>query len=37
VIEVAAGHLDNDVIGRQPDVRVGAAVVLLAVGLEAVG
>jgi hypothetical protein len=37
VVEVAAGRLDGDVIGRQLDVGVGAAVVLLDVGLEVVG
>jgi hypothetical protein len=37
VIEVAAGRLDIDVVGRQRDVGVGAAVVLLDVGLEVVG
>jgi hypothetical protein len=37
VVEAAASHLDNDVVGRQPDVGVGAAVVLLDVGLEVIG
>jgi hypothetical protein len=37
VIEVAAGCLDGDVVGRQLDVGVGIAVVLLDVGLEVVG
>jgi hypothetical protein len=36
VVEVAAGRLDRDVVGRQPDVGVGAVVVLLDVGLEVV-
>jgi hypothetical protein len=36
VIEVVAGFLDGDVVGRQPDVGVGAAVVLLVVRLEVV-
>jgi hypothetical protein len=34
VVEVSASRLDCDVVGRQPNVRVGAAVVLLDVGLE---
>jgi hypothetical protein len=37
VVDVAAGRLVGDVVGRQPDVGVGAAVVLLDVGLEVVG
>jgi hypothetical protein len=37
VIEVAAGCLDGDVVGRQLDVGVGIAVVLLDVRLEVVG
>jgi hypothetical protein len=37
VIEVVANLLDSDVIGRQPDVRVGVAIVLLDVRLEVVG
>jgi hypothetical protein len=36
VIEVAAGRLDGDVVGRQPDVGVRAAVILLDVWLEIV-
>jgi hypothetical protein len=36
VIEVATGRLDGDVVGRQPDVGVGATVVLLDVRLEVV-
>jgi hypothetical protein len=36
LIKVAAGCLDNEVVGRQLDVGVGAAVVLLDVGLEVV-
>jgi hypothetical protein len=37
VVEVAAIRLDDDVVGRQPDVGVGAAIILLDVGLEVVG
>jgi hypothetical protein len=37
VIEVTAGHLDSDIVGQQPDVGVGATVVLLDVRLEVVG
>jgi hypothetical protein len=37
VVEAAAGRLDGDVVGRQPDVGVEATVVLLDVGLEVVG
>jgi hypothetical protein len=37
VVEVAAGRLDGDVVGRQPNVGVRAAVILLDVGLEFVG
>jgi hypothetical protein len=37
VIEVVVGRLDGDVVGRQPDVGVGAAIVLLDVWLEVVG
>jgi hypothetical protein len=37
VIEVVASCLDDNVVGRQPDVGVGAAVVLLDVGLVVVG
>jgi hypothetical protein len=37
VVEVAAGRLDRDVVGRQPDVGVRAAIVLLDVRLEVVG
>jgi hypothetical protein len=36
VIEVAIGRLDSDVVGRQPDVGVGAAVILLDVQLKVV-
>jgi hypothetical protein len=36
MIEVATDLLDSDIVGRQPDVRVGAAVVLLDVQLEVV-
>jgi hypothetical protein len=36
VVEIVAGRHDSDVVGRQPDVGVGAAVVLLDVGLEVV-
>jgi hypothetical protein len=37
VVEVAACRLDRDVIGRLPDVGVGATVILLDVGFEVVG
>jgi hypothetical protein len=37
VVEVAAGRLDSDVVGRQPDVGVGATGVLLDFWLEVVG
>jgi hypothetical protein len=37
VVEAAASRLDGDVVGRQPNVGVGAAIVLLDVGLEVVG
>jgi hypothetical protein len=37
MIEVTVGRLDSGVVGRQPDVGVGAAVVLLDVRLEVVG
>jgi hypothetical protein len=37
VVEAATGRFDGDVVGRQPNVGVGAAVVLLDVGLEVVG
>jgi hypothetical protein len=37
VIEVAAGRLDSDVVGRQPNVAFGAAIVLLDVRLEVIG
>jgi hypothetical protein len=37
VVEVSADRLDSDVVGRQPDVGVRAAVTLLDVGLEIVG
>jgi hypothetical protein len=36
VVKVAACRLDGDVVGRQPDVGVGATVVLLDVWLEVV-
>jgi hypothetical protein len=36
VVEAAAGRLDGDVVGRQLNVGVGVAVVLLDVGLEVV-
>jgi hypothetical protein len=37
VVETAAGRHDGDVVGRQPDVGVGAAVIILDVWLEVVG
>jgi hypothetical protein len=37
VVEAATGRLDSDAEGRQPNVGVGAAVVVLDVGLEVVG
>jgi hypothetical protein len=37
VIKVVIVRLDDDVVGRQPNVWVGAAIVLLDVGLEVVG
>jgi hypothetical protein len=37
MVKVAAGFFDRDVVDRQPDVGVGAAVILLDVGLEVVG
>jgi hypothetical protein len=37
VIEVAPGRLNSDLVGRQPDVGVGATVVHLNVGLEVIG
>jgi hypothetical protein len=37
VVEVAAGRLDGDVVGRQPDVGVRMAVVLLDVWLKLSG
>jgi hypothetical protein len=37
VVEVAASRLDSDVVGRQPDVGVRAAIVLLDIWLEVVG
>jgi hypothetical protein len=37
MIEVATGRLNSDVAGRQPDVGVGAAVVLLDVWFEVSG
>jgi hypothetical protein len=36
VVEAAADRLDSVVVGRKPNVGVGAAVVLLDVGLEVV-
>jgi hypothetical protein len=37
VVEATVGHLDGDVVSRQPDVRVRVVIVLLDVGLEVVG
>jgi hypothetical protein len=37
VVEVAAGRLDGDVVGRQPDVGVRMAIVLLDVWLKLSG
>jgi hypothetical protein len=37
MIEAASGHLDDDVVGRQPDVGFGVTIVLLDVRLEVVG
>jgi hypothetical protein len=37
VVEVVTGRLDDDIVGRQPNVVVGAAVILLDIWLEVVG
>jgi hypothetical protein len=37
VVEVAARRLDDDVVGRQPDVGVRAVIILLDVCLEVIG